>query len=64
MTPDKIRTLRAALEENTKTFGARFMVSGRTVEDWEQGRHGPHRLVVVALETLAREVKDARKAAQ
>ena len=61
MTPDTIRRLRAALEENTKTFGARFLVSGRTVENWEQGRHDPHRLVIVALETLAREVKDAKR---
>lgn len=64
MTPDKIRTLRASLEENTATFGARFHVSGRTVENWEQGRHEPHRLVVVMLETLAREMRDAKRGAR
>ena len=36
-----VRELRHALSENTSTFGARFEVSGRTVEDWEQGRRRP-----------------------
>lgn len=44
MTPQQIKDLRADLGETTATFGARYGVSGRTVEDWEQGRHRPSRL--------------------
>jgi DNA-binding transcriptional regulator YiaG len=36
-----IRAIRAALGEDTATFGRRFCRSGRTVEDWEQGRRVP-----------------------
>jgi DNA-binding transcriptional regulator YiaG len=60
MTPNQIQALRHALEENTATFGERFLVSGRTVEGWEQGRE-PHRLVARMLETLAVEVKHAKR---
>ena len=38
---DEVRALRAALEESTATFGARWHKSGRTVENWEQGRGEP-----------------------
>jgi DNA-binding transcriptional regulator YiaG len=63
MTPKQISALRGALEENTKTFGARFLVSGRTVEDWEQGRSAPRGLTALALDTLAREIRKARRSA-
>ena len=53
MSADQIRVLRAALGDNTATFGARFCVSGRTVEGWEQGRHAPRGMVLQALERLA-----------
>lgn len=59
MSPDQIRALRAGLGENTKTFGERFAVSGRTVEGWEQGRHAPRGLALQALERLARRAERA-----
>jgi len=61
MTAEMIRDLRAALEETTTAFGARFSVSRRTVEDWEQGRHTPHKLVLRLLDTLHTEVTRARR---
>jgi DNA-binding transcriptional regulator YiaG len=54
MRPEQIRAIRAALGENTAAFGLRFAVSGRTVEDWEQGRHAPRGLALKALERLAK----------
>lgn len=41
LSPDQIRAIRARLGENTATFGARVGVSGRTIENWEQGRRQP-----------------------
>ena len=54
MTPDQIKALRASLGENVATFGARFARSGRTVEDWEQGRRRPDALAVKIMERLAK----------
>jgi DNA-binding transcriptional regulator YiaG len=50
---EEIRTLRAALEEDTATFGARWQRSGRTIEDWEQGRRAPDAFVLEAIRKLA-----------
>jgi DNA-binding transcriptional regulator YiaG len=50
---DEVRALRAALEENTTTFGARWHKSGRTVENWEQGRGKPDPFVLEAMRALA-----------
>ena len=52
-TPDRIQALRQSLNEDTATFGARFARSGRTVEDWEQGRRNPDALVLRELDRLA-----------
>lgn len=53
MTADQIRALRAALQENTATFGARWLASARTVEGWEQGRRRPAALVLDGMRKLA-----------
>jgi DNA-binding transcriptional regulator YiaG len=50
---DEIRALRAALGENAATFGRRWLKSGRTVEDWEQGRRIPDPFVLAAIRALA-----------
>lgn len=50
MTPKQLKTLRRNLEENTTSFGKRFGVSGRTVEDWEPDRRRPNRWVLPQLE--------------
>jgi len=49
----EVRALRAALGENTETFGARWHRSSRTVEDWEQGRREPDAFVLEAIRKLA-----------
>lgn len=49
------RALRAALQENTATFAARWHRSPRTVEDWEQGRRQPDPLALEGMRALARE---------
>jgi DNA-binding transcriptional regulator YiaG len=41
MTHTEIKTLRKSLSLSTSDFGARVGVSGRTVEQWEQGRRTP-----------------------
>jgi len=50
---EEVRTLRAALEEDTATFGARWRRSPRTVEDWEQGRRRPDALALDGIRALA-----------
>lgn len=55
MSYDQIRALRAALGETKDVFAARFAVSRRTVEDWEQdGRPKPRGLTLKAIERLAK----------
>jgi putative transcriptional regulator len=51
--PGAIRALRRGLAENTTTFGARVGVSGRTVEDWEQGRRRPSGPAALLLQRLS-----------
>jgi DNA-binding transcriptional regulator YiaG len=48
----QVKRLRAELGENTATFGARFARTGRTVEDWEQGRRLPDPLCQRLLDEL------------
>jgi len=50
---DEVRALRAALQEDAATFGARFKRSGRTVEGWEQGRRQPDALALDMIRSLA-----------
>jgi DNA-binding transcriptional regulator YiaG len=52
-TNDRIKALRAATGETAEVFGARFGRSGRTVEDWEQGRRRPDVMVLLAMQRLA-----------
>lgn len=59
---EEVRALRAALGEDTATFGARFRKSGRSIEDWEQGRRAPDAFVVDALRALAAKTKKAKAA--
>lgn len=56
-TPTEIRRLRGALSETVEAFGGRFGRSGRTVEDWEQGRRRPDVMVLLAMQALARRRK-------
>jgi DNA-binding transcriptional regulator YiaG len=50
---EEVRALRAALKEDTATFAARWLKSGRTIEDWEQGRREPDAFVLEAMRALA-----------
>jgi DNA-binding transcriptional regulator YiaG len=59
---EEVRALRAALEEDTVTFAARWRRSGRTVEDWEQGRRQPDAFVLESLRALAALHKKADRA--
>lgn len=49
--PD-ITELRKAMQENTRDFGRHFGRSGRTVEDWVQGRSQPDLLCEQLLDSL------------
>ena len=53
----EVRALRAALGEDTATFGARWHRSKRTVEDWEQGRRRPDPLALDLMRTVAAQTK-------
>jgi DNA-binding transcriptional regulator YiaG len=53
MTPREIQALRRVLGEDVATFGRRFLKSGRTIENWEQGRRAPDALAQRELERLA-----------
>lgn len=47
MDSDRIKALRRdILKESLDQFANRFARSGRTVEDWEQGRRNPDKLAV------------------
>jgi len=62
---EEVRALRAALEEDTVTFAARWHRSGRTVEDWEQGRRRPDPLALEGMRALmARRKKSGGRAKQ
>jgi DNA-binding transcriptional regulator YiaG len=56
-TAEEVRALRAALDEDTATFGARWHRSPRTVEDWEQNRRQPDAFVLEAMRDLAARTK-------
>ena len=58
---DDVRALRAALEEDTATFGARWHRSPRTVEQWEQGRRRPDPLVLDGMRVLAARRKTRKR---
>jgi transcriptional regulator with XRE-family HTH domain len=49
MTSAEIKALRHALGETVQQFGARFARSGRSVEDWEQGRRRPDAFILRAM---------------
>lgn len=53
MTQTQIQALRRHLGESVATFGARFAVSGRTVESWECGRRAPSGLTARTLDECA-----------
>ena len=55
----EVRAIRAALQEDTATFGARWHRSGRTIEDWEQGRRKPEPLALDGMRALAARTKKA-----
>lgn len=54
---EEVRALRAALQEDTATFAARWHRSGRTVETWEQGTRQPDPLVLDGMRKLAARTK-------
>ena len=62
MTARQIQALRRALKEDTKTFGARFGRSWRTVQEWEQGRRCPAPDVMVRIEVLMASALRVREA--
>ena len=61
---EEVRALRAALEEDTATFGARWRRSGRTVEGWEQGQRQPDPLVLDGLRALAARTRRKKASAR
>lgn len=55
-TPGKIKELRKALGLSTTEIAGRMGLSGRTWEDWEQGRRRPNGSAVVLLSQLQDEL--------
>jgi DNA-binding transcriptional regulator YiaG len=58
---EEIRALRAALDEDTARFGQRWHKSGRTIENWEQGRRLPDPFVLDAMRALAARTKKPKR---
>jgi DNA-binding transcriptional regulator YiaG len=58
---EEVRALRAALEEDTATFAARWHRSARTIEGWEQGRRAPDAFTLDAIRKLAARRKKKAK---
>lgn len=56
----EIKALRAALDEDTATFGQRWHKSGRTIENWEQDRGAPDAFVLTAIRALAAKKQKAQ----
>ena len=48
--PQRIKALRRRMGLSTEQFGRLFLVSPRTVEQWEQGRRHPRGLTLWELE--------------
>jgi len=57
---EEVRALRTALDEDAATFGQRWHKSGRTIENWEQGRRAPDPFVLDAIRALATRTKTKR----
>ncbi len=53
--PAHLRWLRHALCESTREFAARWNVSARTVESWEQGHRHPNKYLVPRILKMYRE---------
>lgn len=52
-----VRALRKKMGLNTVEFGKRVGVSGRTVEDWEQGRRNPSGPALKMMESILKTAK-------
>lgn len=50
-----VRNARKRTGLNTTNFGALIGVSGRTIEDWEQGRRNPGNSSLLLIKKLLRE---------
>lgn len=50
-----VRNARKRTGLNTTSFGALIGVSGRTIEDWEQGRRNPGKSSLMLIKKLLRE---------
>ena len=62
MTPgEEVRALRELLGENTAAFGRRWQKSGRTVENWEQGRRFPDAYLLNEMRRLAARTRTRKK---
>ena len=59
-TPREIRHLRRSLGLNASDFGTLVGVSGRTIEDWEQGRRKPSGPARKIMERLAKDRRCVR----
>ncbi len=53
-----IRETRKRVRLNTRDFGSLIGVSGRTVENWEQGRRNPSKSVLLLIKKIMEDVKN------
>ncbi len=58
-TPEHLRWLRRALCESVAEFAARWQVSPRTVEHWEQGDRHPNKYLCPRILKLYRQCVEA-----
>lgn len=53
-----IRETRKRVRLNTRDFGSLIGVSGRTVENWEQGRRNPSKSAFLLIKKIMEDVKN------
>lgn len=53
-----IREIRKRMGLNAREFGSLIGVSGRTVENWEQGRRNPSKSALLLIKKIMEDVKN------
>lgn len=62
LTPQRIKEIRRRVASSTKTFEAKFHISARTMEAYEQGRRKPDAAMTALLRIIEKEPEAARRA--
>ena len=62
LTPARIQEIRRKVARSTRVFQAKFGISARTMEAYEQGRRRPDAAMIALLKIIDKEPEAARRA--